>query len=361
MTTTRSQPTRPIGRRPHRRRWPPYVTWALALALAGGASNLGCGQTSGKILERLDGGVFAGSSPRVDVFLLRSVATCAVGRACTAADPSQCFYVADAAGPRTSFSTDGLRFVRPGDPLTQTADRVECFKLVLDDDAAASAREMMANLRTSVFQASEGNIDLDVHIREVPSLEGGFIRFYTGLFLPPETLAPTGLSFVSRGTDFVYALSGFRDAETTLQPKMEYCAGTNWLAQGVLGASPYTWMGLNDRCRRPETLLGTFLLQVYLVMRDLNGAVTPRDYPACGRADRDPQQWFPATNDCTVDPDAPACGQQSCPDPMAFYEHVLREHWPRSAPYNGNYCADGRQDFDETDIDSGGVCDLIGR
>jgi hypothetical protein len=164
--TERLRPTRP----------PRSVTGAVALALAAGAvTGLGCGQTSAKILERLDGGVFAASSPRVDVFLLRSVATCAVGRACTAADASQCFYVSDASGPRTSFSTDGLRFVRPGDPLIQTADRVECFKLVLDDTAAASAREMLVDLRTSVLQATGGNVDLDVHIREVPSLEGNFI------------------------------------------------------------------------------------------------------------------------------------------------------------------------------------------
>jgi hypothetical protein len=179
--------------------------------------------------------------------------------------------------------------------------------------------------------------------------------------VPPETIESNGIGVVSRGTDFVYALSGFRDPETTLQPKVEYCAGTNWLAQGVLGASPYTWMALNDRCRRPETLLGTFLLQASLVMRDLGGIVNPRDYPACGRADRDPQQWFPSPSDCTVDPDAPACGQSSCLEPMAFYQHVLQAHWPRSTPYNGNYCADGRQDVDETGIDTGGVCDLIAR
>lgn len=330
------------------------TSWLGALAL------VGCGGTSAKVLERVDGAVPPGSNPRVDVFLLRSVSTCATGRACTAGDASQCFYLADSAGLRTSFSTDGLRFVRPGDPLTQTADRVGCFKLVLDDDAAASARERMTDLRSSVFQSSGGNVDLDLHIHEVASLDAEFIRFDSSPFLPPSSLETFGRAMISRDTDFVFVLSGYRDPETGLQPKLEYCAGTNWLAQGVLGASPYSWIALTDRCMRPDALLATFLIQAFFGMRDIAGVTNPRDYPACGHGNSDPRLWFPRVDDCTYDPDAPACGQSSCPDSLAFFQHVLSAHWPRTVPYNGNYCADGRMDYDETGVDSGGICDLIG-
>jgi len=332
------------------------VTWLL-----GAAALVGCGGTSAKVLARVDGAAPLGPSPRVDVFLLRSVSTCAVGKACTAGDASQCFYLADSTGSRVSFSTDGLRFVEPDDPRTQTADRVECFKLVLDDAAAATARDRMASLRSSVFQASGGTVDLDMRIREVPSFDAAFIVFNTGPFLPPSSLETLGLGTVSRDTDFVYALSGYRDPETGLQPKLDYCAGTNWLLQGVLGASPYTWMALTDRCLRAEAMMGTFLSQAFFGMRDVLGLTYPRDYPACGRGDSDPRQWFPDVDDCTRDPDAPACGQASCPDWLAFYQHVVTAHWPRAAAYNGNYCADGRMDNDETGVDTGGVCDLIGR
>jgi hypothetical protein len=99
---------------------------AAAVLLAAVAAS-GCGGTSAKILERLDGAAPPVSNLRVDVFLLRSVSTCAIGKQCTDGDPSNCFYVADAAGPRISFSTDGLRFVRPGVGAFQTADRVQCF------------------------------------------------------------------------------------------------------------------------------------------------------------------------------------------------------------------------------------------
>jgi hypothetical protein len=332
---------------------------APAVVLAG---VLGCGGTSAKVLERVDAAAPPVSNLRVDVFLLRSVSTCAIGRQCTAADPSNCFYVADAAGPRISFSTDGLRFVRPGDPAIVTADRVQCFTMILEDTAAVAIRELMKGLRVQVFQASNGNIDLDIRIRELTgNLDAWFTRYYTGLFLPPEALNTVALGSVSRDTDLVYAITGFRDPDTTLQPKLEFCNGTNKFSLGVLGASPYTWMAVTDRCLRPETLMGTFMIQVGQGMRDIAGVMNPRTYPACGDGDPDPLTWFPDTDECTRDPDAPTCGLSSCPDQAAFYKHVLTTHWRQSVAYNGNYCADGRMDYDETDVDSGGVCDLIGR
>jgi hypothetical protein len=336
-------------------------SWVSAAVAGGLLATSGCGGTSAKILERVDGAAPAGSHPRADIFMLQSISSCAVGRACTAGEASQCFYVADDAGTRTTFAQDGLRFVRPGDPATQTSDRVECCDLVLDDATATAARDLMNGLRASVFQSSGGNVDLDLRFHEIASLEAGFVHFSGNLFLPPSALEALGLASLDRDTDFVYAVSGFRDPETTLQPRVDFCAGTNWLAQGILGASPYTWLNTAERCRRPNVVMGSFLVQAFFAMRDIAGVTTPRDYPACGRGDPDPRQWFPGPDDCTTDPDAPACGLTSCPDQAAFFAHVLAAHWPRAAPYNGNYCADGQMDYDETGVDSGGVCDLIGR
>ena len=84
-------------------------------------------------------------------------------------------------------------------------------------------------------------------------------------------------------------------------------------------------------------------------------------YPACGRGAADPTSWFPFPDDCTTDPDATTCGASTCADRDAFYSHLLSAHWARGRPFNGNYCADGRMDFDETGVDTGGRCDLIGR
>jgi hypothetical protein len=86
-----------------------------------------------------------------------------------------------------------------------------------------------------------------------------------------------------------------------------------------------------------------------------------RSYPACGQGDPDPTRWFPSVEDCTTDPDFGACGAATCPDRDAFYTHLLARHWRRGEPFNGNHCSDGRMDRNETGVDTGGVCDLIGR
>jgi hypothetical protein len=119
---------------------------------------------------------------------------------------------------------------------------------------------------------------------------------------------------------------------------------------------------MSSRCASPATFLRTWLNQVSLSRRDITLApeLYGGSYPACGQGDPDPTRWFPAVDDCVVDPDAGSCGRAACPDAAAFYLHILQKHWPRGRGFDGNYCADGRMDFDETGVDRGGVCDLIG-
>jgi len=104
-------------------------------------------------------------------------------------------------------------------------------------------------------------------------------------------------------------------------------------------------------------------VQLYFGLRDVNGFgdIATGTFPACGHGGPDPTRWFPFVDDCTTDPDASSCGMQACPDRNAFNEHVLSVHWPRGHAFNGNYCADGRMDFDETGVDTGGRCDRLGR
>ena len=144
---------------------------ALVLIAAGG---LACGQSTAKILERLEGGTPPSSNIRMDVFLLRAVSSCAVGPPCASSNPDECFFITDAAGARISFDPDAVQFVPPGDPATMGTAQVRCFRLTIDDAAAASVRELTATLRTQVFQASGGDINLDLRLHEVPSLDAGF-------------------------------------------------------------------------------------------------------------------------------------------------------------------------------------------
>jgi hypothetical protein len=334
--------------------------WAF---LVGGLGCLACNGPSVKLLERIDGGGGV-SSGRLDAFLIRSVSTCAVGMPCTARDTTQCFYLADANGPRTAFATDGLRFVPPGDPLTRTTAQTACFRIAMDDAAVATAKDLLTDLRARVLSDTSGDIALDIHVHDVPSIDAGFTRYYTGLFLAPAALTAVGLPLVNRDTDFVFAITGFQDPDTGLLPKMDYCAGTNWFNQfdGVVGASPYSWISLADRCQRPSTFFSAWIVQLFFGLRDVGGlpALYQSNYPACGRADPDPTRWFPSPDDCTTDPDSPSCGASVCPDIDAYHSHVMSTHWRRGQRVNGNHCSDGRMDYDETGIDSGGICASLG-
>jgi hypothetical protein len=337
------------------------VLWSFLLSAGG----LSCGSSTATILERVDGATPPSSNIRMDVFLLRAVSSCAVGPPCASSNPDACFFLTDAAGGRISFDLDAVRFVPPGDPATTSGTaQVRCFRLTIDDAAAASVRDVTATLRTRVFQATGGDINVDLRLHEVPALEAGFSALAVGLFLQPPALEAVGLPLVNRETDIVYAITGFRDPDAGLTPKMEVCGGTNSLRQAVLGGSAYTWLALSESCSEVGTFLSTFVLQLYYGLRDVMAAddlYRSGGYPACGQASANPTDWFPSNDDCTTDPDAPSCGAASCPDREAFHQHILTTHWRRGQPFNGNHCSNGTMDRDETGIDTGGVCDEISR
>ena len=339
------------------------VPAALLAAVLAVLPAAGCGGTSAKVLERIDGATPPGSTLRFDVFLFRSVSTCAIGNPCTLRDPTQCFYVSDANGLHTAFAPDNtLDFVPTGDARIANAALSSCFRLTMDDAAIASASALTEGLRTRIFQLTGGDVNLDVRLHEVAALDAEFKRFYSGLFLQPNSVGTVALAKVNHETDFVYAITGYKDPDG-VAPKMEFCAGTNWLDLGVVGGSTYTWLAMSDGCARPAIFFSAWLVQLYFGLRDIGGLpdLYGGNYPACGNGDPNPALWFPGPDDCTGDPDAPGCGRSSCPDHEAYNAHVLQQHWPHGRAFNGNYCNDGRQDRDETGTDSGGVCDLIGR
>jgi len=348
------------------RRAPRRTSACIARALlAGVLSTLGCGSTTGRILETIDAGAPPSATLRVDSFLIRSVSSCAVGTACASNDPTDCFSITDPSGPRASFAVSGIRFVPPGDPsaITSGNNQVSCFRMTLDDATFSAANGLLGTLRAQVFQASGGDIDLDIHLHDVAAIDAGFALFTTGIFLQPPALEMVGLPLVNRETDFTFAITGTGDAATGVAPEIGNCEGSNWPSKGVLGASTYSWLSMTSRCATAPTFLRTWLVQMSLSRRDIALASDIYDgaYPACGRGDPDPTRWFPGVDDCVVDPDASSCGRATCPDAQAFYLHILEKHWPRGRGFDGNYCDDGRIDFDETGVDRGGVCDLIGR
>lgn len=331
-------------------------SWVVASACV----LLGCGTSGGTVLERVEPRVPPEANLRADVLLVRRVDSCAIGTPCESRDPDECFYLSDDTGPALLFQPNGLEFVPPDDERVETAELSGCFGLDLDDGAAAALRATFDELRTRVFQLSEGRIDVDFRTHDLAPITAGFKRWEggTGLFLQPFALETDGLALLDRETDYTFAVSGVTDRAGGYLPKIEPCGGTNWEAQGGLGGAAYTWFSAS--CVSPATVMWHLHTQTRFGLRDVNDFADAYEgqYPACGRAEPDPESWFPGVDDCATDPDSPTCGER-CGFGDEYASHVLRAHFPAS--FVGNHCANGSMDWDETGVDSGGVCERLGR
>lgn len=318
-----------------------------------------CGSSSGPVLEQIKKATPPGSNLRVDVFMVRDVQSCAVGDVCRSADLNQCFTLSDAAGPRLAFRPDGLLFVPPESPLVAQAEQSGCFRLTIDDAMRAKIEAAFAELRQQVFDLSAGEINLGIRLHDIGPIDAGFKRWDTGIFLQPAALQEIGLPLVGKDTDFVFSVTGGAEASSGLVPRVDECAGSNWLALGGFGGTAYTWA--DWECATPSQLLWHFLWQSFFAVRDVIRLqdVYRGDYPGCGNTTVDPSRWFPAPNECRFDPDAPTCGDVNCTS--LFVAHVLSMHWPKGSGFVGNHCRNEVMDYDEDAVDSGGTCDLIGR
>jgi hypothetical protein len=352
----------------------PSVSVAFACSVLSLAA---CGETSGAVLERIpehqevDAGNSSrppGTPLRADVFVVRNAASVAIGDPCPRNnDPDlrddDCFEFEFDDGNRIGFRTDTLEFVAPDDDRIQQAEQWVPFDLVVADEDYEAIRRNFEELSTILYQRSNNEIFLDVKIHSIDTAKTGFVRFQNerGIFLPASALEPSA-HLVNRDTDFVMAVTGARDPEQRLTPKVQHCAGTvNDLEDGFAGAG-YTW--LTTECDYENSLIRHWLLQVTVALpqaNDFNDAYMGY-YPTCGNFDEDPLDWWPSPDECSVDPDAPRCGDNRCEgsDPD-YIEHLLTAHWPRRSNFVGNHCDNGEQDFDETDVDVGGACAVFGR
>jgi hypothetical protein len=335
---------------------------------------MACGETTGAVLERVpeqaqaDGGASLPPDPplRLDVIVVRELESCAYGEPCRD-DPDtrgfdDCFEIERDDG--TSIGFDWVDFVPPDDEHCSEDTYAQAFNLVIADDELADVRRAFeVDLQTRVYRLSGEKIWLDVRVHDVPVLSTGGVHIDSewGIFLSSDALAST-IGHLSRETDFTFAVTGSRDPERQVGPRLDNCAGSILdLRDGPAGA-PYTW--LTTECLDQDLILRHWLFQAQLALREANPAFANEytyGYPFCGEADELPSDWFPGPSDCSVDPDAPTCGDNRCDGTGDEYVgHVLTAHWPGRS-FVGNHCSNGRQDFDEFDVDVGGVCDKLGR
>jgi hypothetical protein len=332
-----------------------------------------CGESAGSVLEQIpenDGRPGPTDMPpetrlQMDVFVIRDIESCAMGDPCVrSSNPdvrssSDCFEFEDASGGRIGFRGESLYFLRPDD-LRVTQDAF-CFHLGIDDETWGSLDTTFDELRNRVFDASGGEILLDVVPHSIDSMLAAFVRYENewGIFLETDALESYA-DALTRETDFVMAINGSRDLSTGYAPLVEHCAGTNRELRDGLAGAGYTW--LTTECVGVNTLLRHWMFQVGVALRDANSFndLYDRDYPPCGEGSSDPYDWWPNPDECSVDPDAPTCGDDRCEGTDDDYvEHVLTDHWQRGRDFVGNRCRNGRADFDELDVDVGGACELL--
>jgi hypothetical protein len=326
-----------------------------------------CGESAGSVLERIperDGRPDPTDVPpethlRMDVFVIRDISSCAIGERCGRSSDENCFEFEDASGGRIGFRGDTLFFVRPDDQrVTQDAF---CFHLGIDDETWGSLGTTFTEFRNRVFTSSGGEILLDVLPHPIESMMAAFVRYENewGIFLETNELEQYA-SALTRETDFVMAINGARDLSTSFAPLVEHCAGTNRELEDGLAGAGYTW--LTTECVGVNTMLRHWMFQIGVALRDGNrfNDFYDRDYPPCGEGSDEPYQWWPNPDECSVDPDAPTCGDDRCEGTDDDYvEHVLTDHWQRGRDFVGNRCRNGRADFDEIDVDVGGACELL--
>ncbi|HPS41863.1 MAG TPA: hypothetical protein PK040_04615 [Anaerolineaceae bacterium] len=257
-----------------------------------------------------------------------------------------------------------------------------CLDVTLAPEEVEKIRRDMLFVAEKAYEWTDGTLELQMSFTELPVDYAGFVapEFVFGPFeVDDELLNP----YVGVDTDFIYTVSGVHDRKQNLN--LAFACGGSYGEMSIHGAS-YSNIQYGEACNSVtidgvsvyEPLIHEWyhnldwsLYHTNLVM-DIYDRFSPDwanwkhgEWPACGTGG-DPLDWFPSIDFCEWDPDWIDCNNNasagSClhagevAGQMSWYEHVLREHYPRTIKYVGNYCRDGRKDVSETGVDTGWPC-----
>ena len=326
------------------------------------------------------------SKARFQVFILNPVRTCiagndfASGNVCYGTECGDCSCAwedFDPPAPLTGISPEHI-----DDPQYAGFDQRVCLAITLSPQEVEDIKEDMTLVAQKVYEWSGGALELQMEFTELPYDHTGFVApdFVFGPFeVDDELLNP----YVGVDTDFVYVVTGVHDLQQGLN--LAYACGGSYGEMTVHGAG-YANIQYNEICNSIqiggqqvyEPLIHEWYHNLDWALYNIN-QVSDRleglwpdwakwkrgSLPACGTPGN-PLTWFPSADLCEWDPDwidcnntasAGACthagevvGQKS------WYEHLISAHYPGAIRFVGNTCRDGRQDFGESGVDSGGQC-----
>lgn len=326
------------------------------------------------------------SIARFQIFILNPVRTClagndfASGSVCRGEKCGDCDCSWEDFDPPAPMT--GIAPAHIDDPQYAEYAFRTCVNITLTDREVEKIKRDMQLIAQKVYEWSGSRLQLDMNFTELPVEYTGFVApdFVAGPFeVDDELLNP----YVSTDTDFVYAVSGVYDREKGV--RLAYACGGSYGEMTIHGAG-YSYIQYNDICN--SITIGNEMVYEPLIhewyhnldwalysinhVTDIYETNSPdwanwqhASWPACG-IHADPLKWFPSIDFCEWDPDWIDCNNSQSAgrcihagevgDEISWYEHVIRAHYPGNIQFIGNFCRDGRQDFNETGVDSGGQC-----
>jgi hypothetical protein len=258
----------------------------------------------------------------------------------------------------------------------------DCLEIALTQEEIVKITADMDVVKQVAFEWTGGALDLQMEVIVLPFDR---VRFAGPNFvLGPADVDDELLNFyVGTDTAFVYVVSGVNDRISG--NNITVMCGGSYGDQSIHGAG-FASIQFNDVCNSVvidsqvvyEPLIHEWIhnldwaLEHIHKIPDILGDDGPdwahwsrASLPACGNGPDDPLSWFPSIDYCEWDPDwidcnnvaSAGCGHSGeVGSEPSWYEHVLSVHYPRMIHFLGNFCRDGRQDFGETGVDSGGSC-----
>jgi hypothetical protein len=322
------------------------------------------------------------------VFILSPLTACLVGNEFVSGDVCAGTKCGDCSCSPEDFDPPapltGVPPERTTDPQYAAYQHKICLDITLTDEEIAAIESNMDLMREQVYEWSGGSLDLQMEYTVLPDIFTGFVA--PELVIGPFEIDDELLNdYVKPGTDFVYAVSGAYDRAQDL--RLGYWCGSSYGELNIRGAN-YAYIQYNHEACNSVTIDGQTVYEplIHEWMHGLDWALYNIDsvsdryqwnnpdwvnwkhgfWPACGSGAPDPLDWFPSVDLCEWDPDWMDCNNVASAGiclnagevdgSISWYEHVISAHYPRDLQFVGNTCQDGKQDFSETGVDSGGPC-----
>ncbi|MBI4385618.1 hypothetical protein HY573_02205, partial [Candidatus Parcubacteria bacterium] len=348
--------------------------------------------------------------PRAKVFILRNTTTYVIGDPCATAD---CLHFRSTAtdqpvrsfNARTNALANSLRAGTEQVVLVKSRSKLKSiygftdaqidanaypFNLQLSQAEVDQLRAEINVFRAKVLEWSQNKLDLDIQIVEVANGEGVSYAFFdSGLWQAPGDVHEAILSQYARTDDFVFVVTGVKDPSRGIYYDAPLCDGA--LASTWNYGIPYDWIPMGKSaigCANHLTWVHGFLHELGDVLNRISVPPSPftvygaNNYEyfgqrlSCG-TNFSGRPYFPDADVAPLDPDFSACPAYNdnwsgyCASVVAqgfdgeecnrqWDRHVLGTHFSSTYTIIGNSCRNGRQDFDETGVDSGGSCAVYG-